>query len=81
MKALFSHAGECQGQAPGAGEASQLAIFSISSKSSVSSLSIFLSGEKKRFKERSTCSYHGDTHLRKGQHSPEEIHTHKSLSS
>lgn len=47
MKALDSQAGSAE-VAAARGEAPQLAIFSISSKSSVSNLSIFLSeGEKK----------------------------------
>lgn len=57
--------GERQGRAPATAGASQLAIFSISSKSSVSSLSIFLSGGTK---ENSKRDQRGDTrrHTPKG---------------
>lgn len=47
MKALDSQAGSTEVVAAARGEAPQLAIFSISSKSSVSNLSIFLSEGKK----------------------------------
>ena len=45
----------------GTAGASQLAIFSISSRSSVSNLSIFLSEEKEKDSKTSTRGYCGDT--------------------
>lgn len=62
VKALVSHAGGVPGWALVTGGASQLAIFSISSKSSVSSLSIFLSGEENENLERNQGRYTMETH-------------------
>lgn len=80
MKALFSHAG-------GASRAGTRGWWSFSVGYFLDLIQIvrvqslyFLIWRKEKIQRKINMSYHGDTHLRKGQHSPEETNTHTSLS-